>query len=425
MFLISVELTFYTFLLLPITHFISRFIVKKIRKSSEEELSQLIDLSDHSIDRLNNIELVKLSNTYTRETDQLEYFSDKAREANLNVRKKSYLTPAVIDVINSTGVIIIVCVSVILFFSFQSYSIGRLLVFFVSLRRFTSFIQQLTSTWANVVADFPIIDRIYEILSTSKSNKLLNGEKEFSGIKKDITFSNLSLSYDNDNIILNDLNFSIKAKEVIALVGSTGAGKTSIINLIPRFYDPSKGSISIDGIDLRKYEVNSLRDHLGLVTQNSLILDDTIRNNIVYGLDNYTEKDFQNALKQAQLEDFIKNLPLGVDTELGSRGVKISGGEKQRISIARALLKKADILLLDEATSALDVETEMKLQKAIELAIKDKTVIVIAHRLATIRNADKILVIEKGQIIESGTPNDLIESSGKFKEFCNIQNIYS
>ena len=226
-------------------------------------------------------------------------------------------------------------------------------------------------------------------------------------------------------MILNDINFSIEKGKVTAIVGETGAGKSTIVNLLLRFYDCPPNTIFIDGTDVRRFTVRSLRDHMALVTQEGYLFNDTLKNNILYGLkQDVSNKKLLKAIDKARLSDFVNNLPKGLDTVIGDRGVRLSGGEKQRLAIARAMLKSAEIIILDEATNALDAQTEKLIQGAIYEAIAGKTAIVIAHRFSTIRNADKIVVMENKKIIEEGTVSKLLEEKGKFYQYWQAQRFF-
>ena len=243
-----------------------------------------------------------------------------------------------------------------------------------------------------------------------------------SGFANHIKFNNVSFQYENsENLILSSININIHRGEVLALVGSSGAGKSTFADLIPRFYDVSSGEIIIDGIDIRKLTVENLRSLMGIVSQDTILFNDTVAHNISYGLPEAGIDEIRQAAKTANALEFIDNLPNGFDTIIGEKGTRLSGGQRQRISIARALLKNPDILILDEATSALDTESERKVQEAIDTLVQNRTVIVIAHRLSTITKADQIIVLDEGKIVESGTHEKLLEINGKYKHLYNIQ----
>jgi subfamily B ATP-binding cassette protein MsbA len=221
--------------------------------------------------------------------------------------------------------------------------------------------------------------------------------------------------------VLKGISLHIKVGEVIALVGMSGAGKTSLVNLLPRFYDVEEGQILIDGYDIRKVTLQSLRGQIGLVTQQTILFNDTVRNNIAYGSLKRSDQEIIEAAKAANAHDFIQRLPQGYETLIGEQGVKLSGGERQRLSIARALLKNAPILILDEATSSLDSDSETEVQKALEELMKGRTVFVIAHRLSTIRNAHRIIVLSEGQIVEEGAHEELITLGGEYQRLYDLQ----
>lgn len=269
-------------------------------------------------------------------------------------------------------------------------------------------------------------ERVYEIIDTKPSIKDSDDAIELKNVVGDIEIKNVSFEYEAGKPIIKNLNITIPHGKTIALVGASGGGKTTIVNLIPRFFEPTSGEILIDGVNIKKYTQSSLRKNTSLVSQDIILFDDTIRNNIAYGkgendFDTVSDEEIFEASKSANAYDFIMNMSEGYNTKIGEKGVRLSGGQKQRISIARAIIKNAPILLLDEATSALDTESEHEVQTALDNLIKNKTTIVIAHRLSTIKNADKIYVIENGEVVESGTHDELIKENGEYSKLYNMQ----
>jgi len=262
--------------------------------------------------------------------------------------------------------------------------------------------------------------RVFELLDTTPEIKEIEGAVSLPPISKKIDFQKVNFKYDEE-IILKDISFQVKVGEVIALVGMSGAGKTSLVNLLPRFYDVEKGQILIDDHDIRKVTLKSIRDQIGLVTQQTILFNDTVRNNIAYGSPKCSEREIMEAAQAANAHEFIQRLPQAYDTIIGEQGVKLSGGERQRLSIARALLKNAPILILDEATSSLDSDSETEVQKALERLMKGRTVFVIAHRLSTIRNAHRIVVLSGGQIVEEGTHEELMTANGEYRRLYDLQ----
>ncbi|MFH1850927.1 MAG: ABC transporter ATP-binding protein [Candidatus Neomarinimicrobiota bacterium] len=265
-------------------------------------------------------------------------------------------------------------------------------------------------------------DRIFKILDTEPSIREVPDATEKTAFDTSISYNSVSFHYqEGDERVLSDVSFTLHKGQVVALVGPSGAGKSTIADLIPRFYDVESGSITIDNIDIRQMTLNSLRSLMGIVTQDTILFNDTIRANIAYGLPDVPQEAIQAAAETANALEFIERLPNGFDTMVGEKGVKFSGGQRQRLAIARAVLKNPPILILDEATSSLDTESELKVQTAIESLMRDRTTLVIAHRLSTVQNADKIIVLEHGRIVGSGTHNELIEIDGLYKYLYSIQ----
>jgi len=262
--------------------------------------------------------------------------------------------------------------------------------------------------------------RVFELMDTPPEIKDADDAVPLTGISDCIKFEHVTFKYDNQ-VVLRDIDLEVKVGEVVALVGISGAGKTTLVNLIPRFYDIEEGDITIDGRDIRTVKLKSLREHIGIVTQQTFLFNDTVENNISYGDKTKSLEDIIEAAKAANAHGFIETLPSGYDTVIGERGTKLSGGEQQRISIARALLKNAPILILDEATSSLDSESELQVQIALERLMKNRTVFLIAHRLSTIRKAHRILVIDRGRIVEEGTHDELLLHNRIYKRLHDMQ----
>jgi len=263
--------------------------------------------------------------------------------------------------------------------------------------------------------------RVYDLLDMEPEIKDKPKAKELPDFNSQIEFSNLNFSYDDSTKVLTDINLVVPAGQALAIVGPSGGGKTTLTNLIPRFLDLTEGRILIDSIDIRDVTIRSLRNQVAMVTQQTILFNDTIKNNIAYGDQQATEAQISDAAKAAHALGFIEELPNGFDTIIGEGGARLSGGERQRISIARAILKNAPILILDEATSALDTESEREVQKALENLMKDRTTFVIAHRLSTIKNADRIIVVKDGRIVELGTHDELLELEGEYELLYNMQ----
>jgi subfamily B ATP-binding cassette protein MsbA len=263
--------------------------------------------------------------------------------------------------------------------------------------------------------------RIFEVMDTQAKIKTSPDAVKKDSLQKGVIFENVCFSYDGDKAVLDNITFNVKAGEVVALVGPSGAGKSTSMDLLPRFYDPTGGQIKIDGINLKDIDLDSLRNLMGIVTQETILFNDTVWNNIAYGHERATEESIVEAARAANAHDFIRAMPKGYQTEIGDRGVKISGGEKQRLAIARALFKNPPILIFDEATSSLDSESEALVQEAIDRLMKGRTVFVIAHRLSTIQNVDKIVVLDHGKVVQMGNHETLMQQGGLYKRLYQMQ----
>ena len=299
---------------------------------------------------------------------------------------------------------------------------GNFVSFITALILLYTPVKSIGNNLNSVQMSFFAIEQIFAILDTQPGIQNIQNPITMSNNHKKIQFINVNFEYIENQPVLKNINLYINKGEKVALVGNSGGGKTTIVNLIPRFYDVTSGCITIDDIDIRGYSMKSLRDNIAVVFQDNFLFSGTIRENILLGKENATEDEIQNAIKMAYLEDFILSLPEKENTQIGERGILLSGGQKQRVAIARAFLKNAPILILDEATSALDNKSEAVVQKAIDNLMQDKTVFVIAHRLSTIVNADKIVVINNGEVVEVGKHQELMKiPNGQYRTLYEMQ----
>jgi subfamily B ATP-binding cassette protein MsbA len=282
-------------------------------------------------------------------------------------------------------------------------------------------IRNLSNVSVELQKGFASADRVFEVLDTPESIKSKPNATIISELNDQISFNNVSFNYDGTDSVLKDISFNMKKGTVTAVVGSSGAGKSTIADLIPRFYDVVNGSVTMDGVDIKDIEIKSLRRLMGIVSQETILFNDTIGSNIKYGLQGVSDNRLELAAKNANAFDFIKDQPEGFETMIGEKGVRLSGGQRQRIAIARGILKNPPILILDEATSSLDTESEHLVQTAIDNLMADRTVLVIAHRLTTVENADSILVMDSGQIVASGTHQELLSQEGIYTRLYNKQ----
>nr|QIM10598.1 lipid A export permease/ATP-binding protein MsbA [uncultured Alphaproteobacteria bacterium] len=303
-----------------------------------------------------------------------------------------------------------------------SITSGNFVSFITALIMLYTPIKGIGKNFNNVQVSFLAIERIVEILDTEPTIVNKADAKTLKGVKKEIAFNGVEFGYLPDVKVLNGINLKIKAGSTVAFVGNSGGGKTTIVNLLPRFYDVCKGKVTIDGIDVRDYTLDSLRNNIAVVFQDNFLFSGTIRENILLGKPDATEQEIRKALQMAYLEDFVNEQEKGLDTDIGERGSALSGGQRQRLAIARAMIKNAPIVILDEATSALDNKSEAVVQKAIDNLMQDRTVFIIAHRLSTIQNADTIVVLNNGKIVETGNHDTLInKQNGAYQALYNAQ----
>jgi ATP-binding cassette, subfamily B, bacterial MsbA len=300
--------------------------------------------------------------------------------------------------------------------------VASLLTFFFVLFRLVPILQDFNATRAVLATMQGSTENIKALLRTDNKKYFDNGQIEFKQLDRSINFRSVDFGYDDGKLVLNNIDLTIERGQMTAIIGASGAGKSTLVDLIARFYDPTAGQISIDGIDLRQIEISSFRHKMAIVSQDTFIFNASVRDNIAYGTEHATEDAIYKAAISANAVEFIQDLPEGFNTILGDRGVRLSGGQRQRIAIARALLRDPDILILDEATSALDSVTERLIQDSLETLSKGRTVIAIAHRLSTINKADKVFVMERGKIVEQGTYLELLTQRGRFWTYHQMQN---
>ena len=306
-------------------------------------------------------------------------------------------------------------------FSLCSITAGSLVAFLTYAVNISNPIKRLSRVIGNIQKALAAAQRVFDVLDLPEVIKNAPDAKALPKVKGDVRFNDVSFAYNENEEVLSHVSFEVKPGEMIAFVGPSGAGKSTVASLLPRFYDATNGSITIDGQDIRKVTLDSLREQVGIVPQETVLFNGSVYDNILYGRLDATREEVETAAKAANAHDFIMQLPNGYETMLGDRGMNISGGQRQRISIARAILKNPQILILDEATSALDTESERVVQEALDRLMVGRTSFVIAHRLSTIKNADKIMVLEKGQLIEQGNHDELMAMDGLYAHLYKIQ----
>lgn len=420
---INVFLTIVACFALPVSVIATKRIRERISQNSRKARKGLSDISGYMQERMSGFSVVKLFGMETFENDKFKEYSDKIYKYNRNTNRFFSLGEAITSSFSEVICSVVVCLSAILIVK-NKMTIGEMIIFETYIAYFITPIKrfaELNVTYSKSIAG---IERVFDIFDIKpeiheKENALI-----FSG-KEDvrIAFQNVNFRYDKtaSEYILKDISFSIEPEEKVALIGSSGCGKSTIINLLARFYDIDSGKISFGNRDLYDYSMASIYNQMGIVFQETILFSGTIEENVRYGKINATIQELERAAEAANATDFIKNFPDGWNTMIGERGTGLSGGQKQRISIARVFLKNPKLLILDEATSALDSESEAQVQDALDNLMKKRTTIIIAHRLSTIVNADKIIVMDKGKIVEIGTHEQLLQLNGRYKELYDMQ----
>ncbi|MEO0350058.1 MAG: heterocyst formation ABC transporter subunit HepA [Cyanobacteria bacterium P01_A01_bin.15] len=393
----------------------------KVREASFEVPKANKMFTSSALSFINGIRTVHASGTQTFERQRYYAATQKIYNSQLAVTKLSAMVKPIIEGLGITLLVGMVVVSYSLLISTGRLKAAELLTFLFVLIRTTPLVSSLNGTRVGFIASQGALHAVTELLKRDDKPYFKDGQRLFERLQRSIDLVSVDFSYVPGEPVLHDITLSIKRGETTALVGTSGAGKTTLADLISRFYDPTRGQLLIDGVDLRELKINSLRHRMAIVSQDTFIFNATVGENIVYGMENASDTDIIEAARLANALEFIQDLPNGFATVLGERGVRLSGGQRQRIAIARALLRDPEILILDEATSALDSVTERLIQESLERLSKGRTVIAIAHRLSTIANADKVVVLEKGRIVEQGNYQNLLQERGKLWKYHQMQ----
>ena len=422
LFIISWKLAIIAIIIIPLAGFAIIGIGRSIRRKSRRTQQKIAEIMQILTETLSSIRIVK---AFVNEKDEIKKFGRESSNYFKLLLKRARLDLISGPITESFGVIIGV---VLLWYGGTEVLMDRGLVpedfirFILILFSILGPIKQLSNVNLKIQAGAASAERIFGLLDTPSEIVEDPNPIDLGIFNKSISFNKVRFEYSEDNDqVLDQVSFTINKGEVVAMVGPSGAGKSTIADLIPRFFDVSSGVIEIDENDIKKLSLASLRGNMGIVTQEVILFNDTIKNNIAYAKSNVTDDAIHAAAKVANALEFIEKTPNGFDTLIGERGAKLSGGQKQRLAISRALLRNPPILILDEATSALDTESEKKVQKAIEALMKDRTTLVIAHRLSTVQNADKIIVIDGGKVVETGTHQKLYDQNGVYRKLYDIQ----
>lgn len=422
---ISPKLTIISFILLPISAFVISRIGKSLKRTAKAGQEQNGIVTSSIEETLSAVKLIKSFNATQFMNDKFEKVNLRWQQLITKAFRKRDLSPPLNETLGAGVMLCLVWFGGLMILDGENTGLTgeKFIAFIVIFSQLLRPIQGISTSIGNLNKAEPSLHRITEILEADEVIVDSKNALSFAGLQNKIEVKNLSFAY-KDELVLKDLNFELAKGKTIALVGESGSGKSTLADLLPRFYDIQEGDILFDGMSVKDIKLHDLRAAIGIVSQDSVLFNDTVFNNIAFGLTNISKEDVIKAAKVAHAHNFIEELENGYETNIGDRGNKLSGGQKQRLSIARAILKNPSILILDEATSALDTESERIVQTALVEVMKNRTSLVIAHRLSTIQHADEILVLSKGVIVERGTHQTLISHNGIYKNLCSLQGIY-
>ena len=422
LFIVSTKLALIALLIIPVSGIIIFGISHSIRRRSARSQAQLAGMTSMIAETIGSMRIVKAFATKGFEINRFAKETQKYYKLMIRRDRLRFVSSPVSETFGATIAALLLWVGARDVLVIESISSEDFLRFILLLFSLFQPLKNLTNVVNELQNGLASADRVFAIMDIKSDIQDVDNAFKVKDLNSSLSFNDVSFTYGNkDEKVLNNINFKINKGEIFALVGPSGAGKSTLVDLIPRFYDTLSGSIKIDGKDIKDLELKSLRSLMGIVTQETFLFDDTVKANISYGVENISDDEIKDASKAANAHEFIRKLPDGYNTIIGERGVSLSGGQKQRIAIARAIVKNPPILILDEATSSLDSESEKHVQSAIENLMSERTVFVIAHRLSTVHNANKILVLENGQIVQEGKHDDLINVDGLYKQLHKMQ----
>lgn len=420
---ISWQLTLFSLVVLPFSLIVISYIGLILRKQSGLLQQKMADITNNLHETITGVKIVKAFGMEEYENKKFFGETQKFFKLVLKITRIRNISSPVTEFLSVIVGVVIIYFGAQLVLVDRSIKPSEFITFLFAIFQLMPPVKELSSVNNRIQESSAAADRIFEILDTEPRIKNADSPIEITSFKEKIVFENVSFLYDDsEEPVLDGINLEIKRGSILALVGSSGAGKTTMVDLLPRFYDPTSGRILLDGEDIKQIRLEDLRKMMGIVTQETVLFNESVRSNIAYGLENYPDNMVIEAAKAANAHNFIMEMPKGYDTIIGEKGTKLSGGQRQRISIARALLKNPPIMILDEATSSLDNESEVLVQEAIERLMYDRTTFVIAHRLSTIRNADRIIVLDRGKIVQQGKHSELLQDeNGIYKKLYHLQ----
>lgn len=419
----DVPLTIVTLLAFPFYGYSVKHFFGKLRGLTRKRSQALADVQSYLHERVNGVSVIKSFSLEEVERNRFDEVNDNFLEKAIDHTKWNAKAFAVVNTITDVAPLLVLGYA-----GYQvihgNLSLGTMVAFIAFIERVYSPLRRLVNSSTALTQSFASMDRVLELMEEKYDIVNKKDATTLPPIKGEITFKDVSFTYESEGeTVLNHVNLNVQPGETVAFVGMSGGGKSTIVSLIPRFYDVTEGAVLIDGYDIRDVQIESIRDQIGLVLQDNILFSDSVKSNILMGKPDATEEEVIAAAKAANAHGFIQDLPEGYETTVGERGVKLSGGQKQRIAIARVFLKNPPLLILDEATSALDLESEALIQDSLERLAKERTTLIVAHRLSTITHADKIFVIDSGQVKEMGTHKELMKKQGVYYDLFQVQEV--
>lgn len=423
MFTMDVSLTITSIILFPLYGFSIKYFYGRLRHLTRVRSQALAEVQGHLHERVSGMAVIQSFAIEDYEQKQFDKENRNFLQKAIDHTKWNAKTFAVVNTITDIAPLLVIFYGAYKVIQ-GDLTIGTMVAFTAYIDRLYNPLRRLINSSTTLTQAFASMDRVFELLDEPYDIVDLPNAKEAKRLSGEITFENVSFRYsDDENMVLKNIQLTIKKGETVAFVGMSGGGKSTLVSLVPRFWDATEGRILLDGVHIKEYKLQSVRDQIGMVLQDPFLFSESIKANILIGKPDATDEEVIRAAKAANAHEFIMNLPEGYNTKVGERGVKLSGGQKQRIAIARVFLKNPPILILDEATSALDLESEHFIQEALEKLSKNRTTLIVAHRLSTITHADKIVLIENGEIIEIGTHEELMKKQGHYYKLFQIQQL--